>query len=186
MRLDTKEFAFVGVIFGSVGLVWLFASVVDNNLVKTQRDLAAARQTLATIRHQIAVAQSELLRQQTDGQHKIAVTKSQLGLLKTQVDQVRQILSTTPTVIFLDNKSLGTTIFYADGREICHDHCVVAVRRGTHIQALQALTYYGPTTPYGTPPVSSFPPGAILQYLACGKTGTPGNDCGLFNASQGN
>jgi hypothetical protein len=188
----------------SLGLTWLFASIVDNNLVMTQRDLATARQALATTRDQIAASrvefqqqqarqqadfqrkqadiQNQLAQEQSDAQNQIAATQNQLTTARTQLTQVQQVLSTTPSIIFLDNKSSGLTYFYVDGRVMCENRCVIALQGGTNVHHLEAHTYYGSLSnpPIETPTYFSFPSGTIMEYFACGQLGMPRSNCGLF------
>lgn len=111
-------------------------------------------------------------------------TQQQLATLRNQVDRITQILNTTPAPVILENLSSGTTYFYADGRQVCRDGCVIALQPGTEQHFLEAFTYYGDPSssqPYVTPKAAIyFQPGVIRRYLACGMMGIPGSNCGLF------
>jgi len=91
------------------------------------------------------------------------------------------MLNTTPMPIILENQSSGKAYFYADGKQVCIDHCIIALRPGSPQHFLNAFTYYGGAQPYGTPKATvCFESGQVHRYLACGELGSPGSNCGFF------
>lgn len=91
----------------------------------------------------------------------------------------------TATVTF-ENKSDGMAMFFVDDNIACREvysgqFCTVAVRTFRSHQ-LYATDFYGSGGQvYSTPKVSlQAKTGERYQYLACGETGTPGENCGLF------
>lgn len=90
----------------------------------------------------------------------------------------------TATVV-LENKSDGTAMFFVDNNIACRDvhsgqYCTVAIRTYRSHQ-FYATDYYGAEQFYFTPRQTlSAKTGERYEYLACGQTGTPGENCGLF------
>jgi hypothetical protein len=84
----------------------------------------------------------------------------------------------------LENDSDGRASFYVDGKYACgaasNTYCNVQVRvYKSH--DLSATTYYDGGQMYNTPPVVlSAKNGEVYRYMACGMSGNPGTNCGLF------
>jgi len=90
--------------------------------------------------------------------------------------------SGTATVT-LENQSQGHSLFYVDGAQACDapagTQCTVRLYSWKQ-HTLSAVTSYYDRT-YDTPTVVLYPQrDAEYQFLSCGMTGTPRQNCGLF------
>ncbi len=91
--------------------------------------------------------------------------------------------STGTATVYLENHSSGHSIFYVDGVQACdaqaETQCTVRLYVSKS-HTLSATTYYSNNV-YATPPVTfSVQRNAEYEYVSCGMTGIPQQNCGLF------
>jgi hypothetical protein len=96
-------------------------------------------------------------------------------------------LASATATIELTNLSDGVAYFYIDNQLSCtarsNTHCDVSVSV-TEPHALSAITSYSAQQAYRTPSAQlQAEPNASYRFEACGETGTPGSNCGLFTVS---
>ncbi|HKU68294.1 MAG TPA: hypothetical protein VJP85_11015 [Candidatus Baltobacteraceae bacterium] len=87
----------------------------------------------------------------------------------------------------LVNESDGTATFYVDGKTACiaysDQSCTVALRV-YRSHTLSADTFYNDAESFVTPLITlRAKKDEVYKYMACGQTGTPGENCGLFAVS---
>jgi len=87
--------------------------------------------------------------------------------------------------VYLENKSIGESIFYVDGAVACRAQALTRCTVRLYLwkpHSLGATTHYADNT-YNTPPVYlayNLQRDAQYEYISCGALGTPGQNCGWF------
>ncbi len=90
-------------------------------------------------------------------------------------------------IVYLENYSTGVAYFYVDGRFVCKANsdspCEVELTEAAPHHML-AITSYSSASKYETPDVVvKVQQGLIYRFLACGETGSFGQNCGLFKVN---
>ncbi len=90
---------------------------------------------------------------------------------------------TGTATVYLENRSYGHTIFYVDDVQACDAQAGTQCTVRLYVwkpHTLRATTYYGSN--YYVTPLANFyvQRDAEYEYISCGMTGTPQQNCGLF------